>query len=463
MRSPTRRRCAATSQVTGPRSRRRGRLLERGRRLLHDPRAAGRLVRRYRVTRVVGSRFMQFYIGVQVDGPEPADQLALPRGAEAPLRLLVQAQAVAPRRATSTPVGPEIDSDGTPAFDPFETPRVHPWRAELHALPQHLPLRLPARLLAARALGLSRRATSQIAQPKLLPELLRAAIDLTADARGAPCGLRPARSRQLVTLGVSCESCHFGGARAREGRPAALGSRRRARSSRSCREDKPNDPAPSTQEPLHDRTRSAPSATAPTVPLFPERRRHLELARGRRPRRRARARAAIKCTDCHDPHKATAARGGPEGAAARRRVHAVPPELAKPGPAARHSRHPRPPRELPRLPHAADLTQGLEEVVRTHRISSPTDHVDARRRLGERVQPLPPRPLREVDARASSRRAGGKKIEPEADVGEGVRRAASTRPSGRRGSRGDDHVHAPRRDPGLRALAARQGRAPGAA
>jgi hypothetical protein len=32
----------------------------------------GRSLRRYRVTRTVGSRFIQFYIGVQTEGPEPA-------------------------------------------------------------------------------------------------------------------------------------------------------------------------------------------------------------------------------------------------------------------------------------------------------------------------------------------------------------------------------------------------------
>src|SRR5260370_1413956 len=32
----------------------------------------GQPLRRYRVTRTVGTRFMQFYIGVQEEGPEPA-------------------------------------------------------------------------------------------------------------------------------------------------------------------------------------------------------------------------------------------------------------------------------------------------------------------------------------------------------------------------------------------------------
>jgi predicted CXXCH cytochrome family protein len=79
---------------------------------------------------------------------------------------------------------------------------------------------------------------------------------------------------------------------------------------------------------------------------------------------------AIKCTDCHDPHRATGAEAQPDAAraAACVRCHAA---LADPGRARGHSRH------APAVScldcHMPRISQGLEEVVRSHTISKPTD------------------------------------------------------------------------------------------
>jgi predicted CXXCH cytochrome family protein len=81
---------------------------------------------------------------------------------------------------------------------------------------------------------------------------------------------------------------------------------------------------------------------------------------------------AIKCTDCHDPHRP----GPPEGTdqidqvAACVKCHS---SYADPARATKHAGHPASAAVSCLDCHMPRISQGLEEVVRSHRISSPTD------------------------------------------------------------------------------------------
>ncbi|MCA9622844.1 MAG: ammonia-forming cytochrome c nitrite reductase subunit c552, partial [Myxococcales bacterium] len=195
---------------------------------------------------------------------------------------------------------------------------------------------------------------------------LAVARDEPKDERGAAV-LAP---WQLVTLGISCESCHFGA------REHALENAKIIFVPRG--ED--------VVFPKADATLLASARKSPYVinsicaqchragtqgPTYPngaaswnsgEAR---DLAAGS-------CTSQIRCTDCHDPHRAGPVPGGgpdvPEQIAACTRCHEA---LAEPAAAAEHSRHADGVTcldcHMPRIVH------GLSGVIRSHRISSPSD------------------------------------------------------------------------------------------
>jgi hypothetical protein len=320
-----------------------------------------KVVRSYAITRTVGSRFMQFYIGRQVEGPEPAgdpvyvDEVKLPYGYWFKLARWLPV-------SYFDPVGAETKPDGTPAFDPFDHPRNHRYASNCmlchNTYPYVYRLALPDALHGIPADD----GHVDIAG-------LKAQISQTLDLSG-PKTIRDRLDpdRDLVTLGVSCESCHFGG---RE----------------HAKEDgeSPLLPVSPILAITHDGAK--PSGTMKdvysvnlvcaqchraTITLYPNgcgtwnSREALDMLGGA-------CKGAIKCTDCHDPHKP----GGPEAAVDKpQRVAACTKCHEKYGAAdaaARHSGHPTGAGVSCLDCHMPRTTQGLEEVVRTHRISSPTD------------------------------------------------------------------------------------------
>src|SRR5439155_26555648 len=79
---------------------------------------AGKLVRRYRVTRTVGWRFMQFYIGRQEEGPEPKGSTVYTDEQKLPFGYWFRLKRWLPT-SYFDPVGPETKKDGTLAYDPY--------------------------------------------------------------------------------------------------------------------------------------------------------------------------------------------------------------------------------------------------------------------------------------------------------------------------------------------------------
>ena len=104
----------------------------------------------------------------------------------------------------------------------------------------------------------------------------------------------------------------------------------------------------------------------------------------------------IKCTDCHDPHRADARSRRARARSPRARsCHA---QLADAAAARAHAG------TRPRRRRAAStatcrsIVMGIDRFVRTHRICVADEPARARRRRTERVQPVSPRSLARVDA-----------------------------------------------------------------
>lgn len=167
----------------------------------------GKLVRRYRITRTVGWRFMQFYIGVQTDGPEPAGSLPYKEEQKLPFGYWFRLKRWLPT-SYFDPLGPETNKDGTLAYDPYDHPRVHLYAGNCMLCHNTYPYEY--RLALPNGLAGFPEGELLLAVKELRTELERT-IDL-APREGSPATVRDRiRPENLTTLGISCESCHFGG------------------------------------------------------------------------------------------------------------------------------------------------------------------------------------------------------------------------------------------------------------
>jgi hypothetical protein len=176
--------------------------------------------------------------------------------------------------------------------------------------------------------------------------------------------------RQLVTVGISCESCHFGG-RAHATQKALY----RFGPSSPMLDVHPADPARSAErrrdnpwlvDAICRQCHSSDGTYYPDGSATENSREALELDRGA-------CASRIACTDCHDPHVAGPVEGGgpdrPPQVAACTRCHA---RYADAQSAAAHARHG--PKQASCLDcHMPRITQGLTGAVRSHRISIPGD------------------------------------------------------------------------------------------
>lgn len=325
----------------------------------------GKVVRKYRVTRTVGSRFMQFYIGVEVEGPEDAASVARTSEQKLPFGYWFKLGRWLPT-SYFDPVGAETQKDGTPTFDPYERPRVHLWSQNCmlchNTYPYVYRLALPNGL-SGWGDGLL------VAAPQIQGEIQKT-IDLAGSAPGQ--GVREKIGPQhLVVNGVSCESCHFGGREhVKNEREAAFVPTSPYLKLSPEAVDKG---AKTTADSAYTVQHVCAQCHCASVTLLPNgagtwnSREALDEMGGA-------CASRIKCTDCHDPHKP----GGPEAAdsrdapalAACARCHE---KLATPEGAAAHSRHPASAKVSCLECHMPRYTQGLEETVRTHRIVRPLE------------------------------------------------------------------------------------------
>lgn len=313
----------------------------------------GGLVRRFRVTRTIGSRYLQEYVGVQTEGPEPprdpiyATEIRLPFGSWfRAARARSGSGSWIHQQYYDSWYGPEWGADGRPAIDPYRVD-PSPWAARCAWCHNTFPFELRAGRGGALGNGLE--------------QFVSLAPGPTSQVDG---NLLPVD--RLVTVGVSCESCHLGG---RE--HAVNGARIRFAPVSPDLAPRPGAPDlsrgrrdPVVVNAICGQCHSTPSPRYPGGAATRNSTEALDMAG-------AACAGAIKCTDCHDPHTAGPGPGAPDDPrhlAACARCH---PDAA----ADQHGGHAA--RDASCLDcHMPRIVQGLSDVVRTHHIQSPAPAAD---------------------------------------------------------------------------------------
>jgi hypothetical protein len=326
----------------------------------------GTLSRRYRVTRTVGSKFMQFYVGRQEVGPEPAGARIYGEHM-LPFAYWFSLARWLPREYFD-PNGPEKLHGGMPLFEGLNgEPDVRNYAAVCMNCHNTYPYAYRifhenyagflGATVAAALDPLSRALAPAVSVAPTVPDFVALNGRLDPD-------------KHLVTLGISCESCHFGGREHVE-------QQKRIRFL-------PTSPftqvIPRRHDPPVSNSRHNPrtilgicvqchSGTGDYYANGSSKgnsREAIDMYLGG-------CTSQLRCVDCHEPHTAGGSFGGPSHAthaATCVRCHS---RYASPADAASHSRH------LPEAGvncldcHMPRQTQGLEGLVRTHRISLPVE------------------------------------------------------------------------------------------
>jgi hypothetical protein len=327
----------------------------------------GRRLRRYRVTRTVGSRFMQFYIGLQTEGPEPRSSPLYTMEQKLPFAYWFKIKRWLPNDYFD-PLDPDVDAHGHATRDPFDAPETLDWTRTCMLC--HNTYAYIYRL------GLPRWAPgyawSDLAfDPASLQAALGKTLDLadqTPETFTTMGKLTP--NRNLIALGVSCESCHFGGrihaaggAQSWMPQYAGLAITPPNGMGKGARPDDPY-----VVNAICRQCHSAVGDTYANGAGMGNSREALDLMSGA-------CFPSIKCTDCHDPHITIGAEAQPplrKHLDACVRCHG---KYADEAVAQKHGAHPAAAGVTCLDCHMPRIGQGLDEVVRSHRISSPSDPI----------------------------------------------------------------------------------------
>ncbi|MCB9563722.1 MAG: ammonia-forming cytochrome c nitrite reductase subunit c552 [Kofleriaceae bacterium] len=319
--------------------------------------------RRFRVTRTIGSRYLQEYVGVAVDGPAAATDGRAATEIRLPFGWWVRRAAWYPQPYFDAWFDAEYDDAGVATFDAF-APDPTPWASRCAWCHNTYPFEIKlARAAAGGAVGHG---------PQQLVEVVPGAAG-AGDGFGAELdpvalgrdNLLPVD--RLVTIGISCESCHLGGrAHAVDDEPIrfvpaspALRPRADAPSLAGGRDN------PVVIDAICAQCHSTPAPRFPGGGAVRNSTEALDLLASA-------CAPAIKCTDCHDPHTAGP---GPGAADAPRHLAACVgchDALAAPAAARAHAHHPD--GTVTCLDcHMPRIVQGVSAFVRTHRVARPVE------------------------------------------------------------------------------------------
>jgi Cytochrome c554 and c-prime len=282
---------------------------------------------RYRVTRTIGKRGLQEYVGIE-DGH--SEEVRLPFG------WWPRLGGWAPQSAFD----PWLDETHFDAFAPVRESWAErcPWCHSTYPFAQRI-----ARGSGGRAIGhgLEQFYTSAPASPRL---------DVAAQ----------------VTTGISCESCHLGGRAHAAGAPIQFLPRGAA-----LRDGAPNLPATFAEQKRDARVVNTVCAQCHSGPSP-------RLADGTALRNSSEALdlassscTTATCTDCHDPHRADGQPDEARAIAACVRCHAT--QSAPTHAGAGHTASAAAATATCLDCHMPKLVMGIDRYVRTHRISSPTN------------------------------------------------------------------------------------------
>jgi hypothetical protein len=319
----------------------------------------------YKVTRTIGSRFMQFYVGVQTDGPEPAGDKLYTTEHRLPFAYWFRMKRWMPNDyfdvgddwSESLVDGrPEVDGvDAKPNFNVFTENCLHChntyphayriWRKTLRGFPGAV--MTPDRD-ALRAALPARAQKSEVFED--LPH--------TIDAH-----------KDLITVGISCESCHMGGREhAIEKKKISFFPTSPHVTMTSKTLDRPF--TGKRRNPVTSQGVCAQCHSAATVVAHPNGARirnsseSIDMLQGA-------CSSQITCVTCHEPHTAGVPSGGPtlpEYVEACVKCHE---KFGTEQQQAAHSRHSN---KVDCLDcHMPRLNQGIDEISRTHRICLPVE------------------------------------------------------------------------------------------
>lgn len=314
----------------------------------------GRKSRAFKVTRTIGWRYLQEYVGVQIEGPEPADDVLYREETRLKFGYVLKDKRWLPQCYLDAPDNePEYREDGRPRYDPFDPERTPFNQRCIHChntYPYELRLYSSERLLG-------------------FPPAPAAGIEALLRTRPAyreqqSNSVLPPRS--LVTVGISCESCHFGG-------------REHSKDPRKAMRFVPTHPAlakwapdfrnagknPAVVNSICRQCHFSGGASWADGAALLNSMESIEQDRGA-------CATQLSCTACHNPHLVGPRAGAPdrpERVAACTQCHDPlrPPEAAR-----AHARHD--PAAVSCLDcHMPRIVHGFDAMNRTHRISSPSD------------------------------------------------------------------------------------------
>lgn len=313
----------------------------------------GKKVRAFKVTRTIGWRYLQEYVGIQTEGPEPPGDALYREETRLKFGYVLRDKRWIPQSYLDSPDdGTEYKEDGRLRYDPFEPERIPFNNRCIHC---HNTYPYEDRLYTSeRLLGFPP------APARAIDALLRARPD-HVDRRSNPTLPIPS----LVSVGISCESCHFGG-------------REHAKDPKTPMRFVPTHPALAGWAPDPAGARKNPAvvnalcrqchfsggASWSDGSALINSMESVEQDRGA-------CGSRISCISCHNPHE----RGPDAGAYRKDRAAACLSchGMYRPAAAARaHARHD--PAAVSCLDcHMPRIVHGFDAINRTHRISSPSE------------------------------------------------------------------------------------------
>jgi hypothetical protein len=350
---------------------------------LSDGQPVAEPLRTYQVTRTVGSRVEQFYIGRQIAGPEQKDDPQWRDLYGEHMLPFVWSEKLAAwlPKAYFDPDGPDELCDGRPLVEGVDRLRdLRPYA--MICMNCHNTFAYAYRVFSPDLRGFPKAQVS--AAPGELAELLTPHIavqPLVKDFEGLNARLDP--DRHLVTLGISCESCHFGGREhALEQQkirfaPTSPYVRLTSLDTHAPLSGRRDDPA--TINGLCTQCHSGHARLYPNGAAAANSREGLDFLAGH-------CTSRLSCVDCHEPHTSDGLHHLPRAIRRSRR---------RPGPRpARRGRE----SLVPRLPHAA-VRPGPGRIDPHAPHLAAGGRADGRRRGRQCLQPVPPRPFAALDAR----------------------------------------------------------------
>ncbi len=316
--------------------------------------AAG-VTRRFRVTRTIGSRNLQEYVGVQEIGPEPAGDPIYAVEQRLPFGMWRRAGRWLPQPYFDSWYGPEYGPEravaGTPTVDVF-APTGEPWAARCAWCHNTYPFEIRALRELVRPVGYGHERDVALRAPTRDAAAVRA---IGHD------NLLPVS--ELVTVGISCESCHLGGREHADDAPISFRPRSPHLRGATAPDNGRHDPRvlAATCGQCH----ATPAATFPNGAVARNSAESTDQASGA-------CTSQLRCVDCHDPHVVSTADRPALEARAIAACVGCHPALATPAAQLAHAGH------APEVAtcldcHTPRLVQGLDRQTRSHHIGSPTD------------------------------------------------------------------------------------------